>query len=428
MRMKFNKSGHLILASAAALLVSGLLSACLSTSTADFVFVASSKAAGSNSYGIINVMEVNAQSGTLRQIPTSPFPSQGRNPVAEVVSPDHQYLYVVNHDDNTIVQFQIGSDGKLYAQGTINTPGIFPVALAIDPGEQFLYVVDTYEPLPTCSPAAPCPGSVAVFPILPGKPGNISTSVDAGPNGICPNAPAGGLCAPIANPVTGLDYYPLTLGSDIVTPFGVNVIANGNNLYVTAQDATNGTGYIFNFAATSGVLTANTTLPIISTGAGSLPTSIISLGSSTLFVADSVNLANAPAGNIFTYSVAANGALTFEGAYAAGNTPVSLAIDPGGKYLFAANSVDSNLSSFTISGTALSSIGTYAAGSQPSAVLVDPNLGQYVYVTNFLGSNGVGTVSGFALNPASGGLTNAINTPFISGALPSAMAAIPHKF
>ena len=428
MRMKFNKSGQLFLVSAAALLVSGLLSACLPTNSADFLFVASSKAAGSSNYGMIDVMEINAQSGSLRPIPTSPFPSQGRNPVAEVVSPDSQYLYVVNHDDNTIVQFRIGIDGKLYAQSTINTPGIFPVALAMDPAQQFLYVIDTYEPLPTCSPAAPCPGSIAVFPILPGVPGNTSTSADAGPSGICPNAPAGGLCQAITNPVTGLNYYPLTIGTDIVTPFGVSVLANGNNLYITTQDATNGVGYIFNFTASSGVLTADIAQPIISTGAGTLPTSIINAGSSALFVADSVNLSIAPAGNIFSYSVAANGSLTFAGAYAAGNTPVSLAIDPAGKYFYAANSVDGNLSAFTISGTALSSIGTYAAGSQPSAVLVDPHLGQFIYVTNFLGSNGVGTVSGFAVNPASGGLTNAVNTPFISDGLPTSMASIPHKF
>ena len=124
MRMKFNKSGQLFLVSAAALLVSGLLSACLVTNTADFVFVASSKAAGPNNYGQIDVMEVNAQSGLLRPIPTSPFPSQGRNPVAEVVSPDGNYLYVVNQDDKSIVEFQIGNDGKVYAQSTINTLGL----------------------------------------------------------------------------------------------------------------------------------------------------------------------------------------------------------------------------------------------------------------------------------------------------------------
>ena len=50
----------------------------------------------------------------MRQIPTSPFPSGGRNPVAEAVSADQANLYVVNQDDNSIVQFTIGNDGKFY--------------------------------------------------------------------------------------------------------------------------------------------------------------------------------------------------------------------------------------------------------------------------------------------------------------------------
>jgi len=123
--MKFNKSGQLLLVSAASLFVAGLLTAC-GTNTVDFVYVTSAQAAGSNNYGEVNVFEVNVQSGFMRQIPTSPFPSGGRNPVADAVSTDNQNLYVVNQDDNSIVQFAIGTDGKLYPQNTVNTPGSFP--------------------------------------------------------------------------------------------------------------------------------------------------------------------------------------------------------------------------------------------------------------------------------------------------------------
>src|SRR5208337_3734808 len=92
-----------------------------------------------------------------------PFPSGGRNPVAEAVSTDNTNLYVVNQDDNTIVQFVIGNDGKLYPQNTTNTPGIYPLAVAVNGSN--LFVLDTYQPLPICSTAAPCSGSIAVFPI-----------------------------------------------------------------------------------------------------------------------------------------------------------------------------------------------------------------------------------------------------------------------
>ncbi len=102
------------------------MTAC-STLTVDFVFVTSAKAAGTNNYGEVDVFEVNSESGQMRQIPTSPFPSGGRNPVAEAVSSDNTNLYVVNQDDNSIVQFIIGNDGKLYPQNTVNTPGIYPL-------------------------------------------------------------------------------------------------------------------------------------------------------------------------------------------------------------------------------------------------------------------------------------------------------------
>ena len=114
--MKFNKSGHLLLASGASLAVACLLTACsqlTETLTVDFVYVTSAIAAGPNSYGQVDVFEINSKSGHMRQIPTSPFPSGGRDPVAEAVSSDNANLFVVNRDDNTIVNFIIGSDGKL---------------------------------------------------------------------------------------------------------------------------------------------------------------------------------------------------------------------------------------------------------------------------------------------------------------------------
>src|ERR1039458_1458674 len=92
MRMKFNKSSQLLLVSAASILVAGLMTAC-ATLTVDFVFVASSKAAGPNNYGEINIFEVNSESGHMRQIPASPVPSGGRFPIAEAVSSDNTNLF-----------------------------------------------------------------------------------------------------------------------------------------------------------------------------------------------------------------------------------------------------------------------------------------------------------------------------------------------
>ena len=224
MRMKFNKSSQLALVSAASFLAATLVTACsqiTQTLTVDFVYVASSKAAGPNNYGEINVFEINSESGRMRQIPSSPFPSAGRDPVAEAVSADYGSLFVVNQDDNNIAQFVIGTDGKLYPYNTVNTPGIFPLAIAANKSN--LFVVDTYEPLPICSTADPCPGSIAVYPL---STGSIANPVAMG--------------TPVTNSAVSASYWPLTLSgakfSHIIVPTAVNVLASGSYVYVSAYD------------------------------------------------------------------------------------------------------------------------------------------------------------------------------------------------
>lgn len=422
MSMKFNKSSQLLLVSAASLLAASLVTAC-ATLTVDFVFVTSSRAAGPNNYGEINVMEVDSESGHLRQIPTSPFPSGGRNPVAEAVSTDQSTLYVVNHDDNSIVQFAIGNDGKVYPQNTVNTPAVFPMAVAVSGSN--LFVVDTYQPLPTCSPANPCSGAVAVLPI----------------------GTADALGAPVSN--NDLAYWPLTLpsSSDVMLPTAINVVTSKSGtsvntyVYVTAFDWTAsgsanpaGTtsictqppsiysgplGYIFGFSVGSGgVLTPlNGGAPF---AAGTLPCAIASAPSGNyVYVTDSTN------GNVRAYS-AASGLLTplSSGPFPAGNQPSAITVDPSGNYAFVANALDSTISAYSVSSGALTGIGTYATDVQPVAIMVDPSTSHFVYAANFLGA----TVSGYQLetgtSPAS--LLATQNTPYKVSAQPTAMVAITH--
>ncbi|MGH7866123.1 MAG: beta-propeller fold lactonase family protein, partial [Candidatus Dormibacteraceae bacterium] len=194
--MKLSRSSQLLLVAGASLAAATLITACqqfTQTLTVDFVYVASNRAAGPNQAGEIDVFEINSESGHMRQIPTSPFPSGGRNPVAEAVSSDYQNLFVVNQDDNNIVQFAIGTDGKLYPNNTINTPGIFPLAIAASKNNVF--VVDTYQPLPLCSTAEPCTGSISVIPLLaPSAVQNCSTTVCLG--------------SPVNNSAVSGQYWP----------------------------------------------------------------------------------------------------------------------------------------------------------------------------------------------------------------------------
>jgi len=417
MRMKFNKSGQLVLVSAASLLVAGLLTACGSTLTVDFVYVASSKAAGPNNYGEIDVMEVNSESGRMRAIATSPFPSGGRNPVAEAVSTDHNNLYVVNQDDNSIVQFAIGNDGKVYPQNTVNTPGVFPMAVAVTAAN--LFVADTYQPLPTCSPAQPCPGSIAVFPIAAATSSVAGGALQTG--------------TPI-NACNGLDYLPLKVAgvpsTDVIAPAAIAV--NGSNLFVAAYDMTANTGYVFGFVVGS-LSCPNNPAPYTK-----IPT-LTAMGASPLRVGTQPSaIATDPSGKFVyltdyeqgkIYGLVAGGSgLSFIAGepFAAGNEPSAVAVDPSGSFAFVANSLDSTISTYSLDSNSgvLAPVtgGTYATGTQPVALIVDPSTNHYVYTANYLG----GTVSGFMLTSTGGPLVTTQGATYTTNAQPTAMAAIPH--
>ncbi len=406
MRMKFNKPIQLLAISAASLLAASFLSAC-STLTVDFVYVTSAKAAGPNNYGEVNVFEINSESGRMRQIVTSPFPSGGRNPVAEAVSPDEADLYVVNRDDNSIVQFVIGTDGKLYPQNTVNTPGIFPLGVSV--AGSYLYVLDTFQPLPTCSPASPCSGSVAVFPIL-------NTAQAAA---LKPSQPANTLGTPVVNTSISASYWPLllsgTAASDVFVPTAITV-SSGGSVYATGYDSTTNLGYVFGFTTGSdGTLTAIPGFPV---AVGTHPSAIASDASGAyLYVTDSAQ-------NVVHGFQISGGALTaLSGSpFATGGQPGAIVLDATGKYAMVANTQDSNLSVYSVSAGNLSRLGTYTTGTQPVAIGIDPSLNQYVYTANFLGNN----VSGFQLNPADGSLLNSQFSPSAANPNPTAVAAVTH--
>ncbi|MGA8731099.1 MAG: beta-propeller fold lactonase family protein [Terracidiphilus sp.] len=410
--MKFNRSSQLVLVSVVSLLVAGLVTAC-GTLTVDFVFVTSAKAAGPNNYGEVNVFEVNSESGFMRQIKTSPFPSGGRNPVAEGVSADSTTLYVINQDDNTIVQFAIGNDGKLYPQNTLNTPGVFPLAVAVT--ANYLYVADTYQPLPTCSTAAPCSGSVAVYPILSA----------AQAKALAPPQPADTLGSPLTNASISANYWPLNLVSNpthVLTPTAITTLGSGAYVYVTAFDATSGGGYVFGFTVNSdGTLAAMPGSPF---AAGMHPSAIAAdPGGNYVYVTDFAM------GNVLAFSVSSGSLTPVAGSpFTTGNAPSAIVVDATGKYAYIANSSDSNVSAYSISNGVLSFLGgssapaAYTTGVQPVAIGIDPSLNQYLYTANFLGN----TVSGFELNATNGTLLNSQESPYPSSANPTAVAAIPH--
>lgn len=335
--MKFGKIGtvgtfrNALLVSAAALLVATLFTAC-GTLTVGFLYVSTTR----QTPGQIEVYEVNSESGVLRTIPTSPFPSGGRDPISEAVSPDYKWLYAANQDDNNIVEFGIGNDGKLYPQNTVNIPGAFPVSIAVNAAGTYLYAVDTLSPVAGCTLANPCPGALSVFPI---------------------NSD-GSLGNPVANNNQYPNYWPLLLAptntTSVLTPTAVNVLANGDSVYVTAYNAVTNAGYLFAYSVNGdGTLSQlNGSVPL---SLGSEPVAMASdTGSAYLYVADKLK------NKISSFQVGSGGALTLVGTTATGNLPMALALF-NDKFLYVANSLDSTVTGYTIGSGSLATIATYAS-------------------------------------------------------------------
>ena len=387
MRMKLSKFGRIALASVVSLGLGFGATACGPSNTIDFLYVTASK----QNPGQVSVYKVDSEAGILYQITDSPYPSGGRNPVADVASANGKNLYVINHDDNTIVEFAIGTDGKLYPQQTCNMPGSYPTQLAINEAGTYLYVVETYQP--NFSVNIPGPGALVVFPV------NANGQLGA----------TSSLCQPVSN---GANAF-FALGNN---PVAVNVLAGGNFVYaVNESDATVSALQV----GTNGVLSSVGLFKV-----GTAPNALASDPTGKfLYVTDGAS------NQMYGFQVQAGGSLVMMPApFKTDNLPDAVAVDPLGLYVYVANYNGNDVSAYTIdqstgNATPISGSVTYAVGNGPLCILIEPSEGRYIYTANFLSN----TVSGLALNPATGALSAVQNTPFSSGQQPTCSAAITHN-
>jgi 6-phosphogluconolactonase len=384
--MKLSKFGRIALASVVSLGLGFGATACGPSNTIDFLYVTASK----QNPGQISVYKVDSQAGILYQITDSPY-TAGRNPVADVASPNGKNLYVINHDDNTIQEYAIGTDGKLYPQQTCNMPGSYPSQLTVNKAGTYLYVVETYQP--NFNTAITGPGALVVFPINANGQLGATTS----------------LCAPVPNGTNA--FFPL--GNN---PVAVNVLANGNFVY--AVNETDATLDIFQVAS-SGGLTQIGKVPV-----GVAPTAVASDPAGRfLYVTDGGS------NQLYGFQVQSGGSLVMMPApFQTDNLPDAVAVDPLGLYVYVANYNANNVDAYTIdqttgNATPVSGSAKYAVGSGPLCILIEPSEGRYIYTANFLSNN----VSGLSLNTATGGLSAAQNSPFVAAGQPTCTAAITHN-
>jgi len=372
-----------------------------------YVYVTTAKPLTSGSPdGGVSAYAVDYQIGSLTPLADSPIQA-GRNPVTLVASPSGLNLYVVNHDDSSVGEYAIGTDGKIYLQNTYNVTGSMATAIAIDAAGKFLYVTFTYQLGPNgqqlYSPASPGPGGVTIFPInADGSLGTASTlKVGNNPVGIVVSRAKTGSTATFAYVV-----------DQEVSP-KATVLGFSQNTTTGALTPVPGT-----------VITTDSTGKTVATGfgAGTTP-SAIAEDPSARFVYITDQATNQLYGNV----VASNGSLIpmTNSPFATGIFPVGVTIDPRGDFLYVANLTSSTVGAYAIdtaTGTPVGSVGSAstATDTSPTCVAIEPALGIYLYTSNNLAN----TVSAMQLDPHNGGLKQVQNTPFPSSALPTCAVAV----
>jgi 6-phosphogluconolactonase len=395
--------------------------ACSRDYVADYVYTVSA------SSGNINGFAVDYQTGILTQITGSPFQTGFVRETTLVPSPDGKFLYVLSgSEDSKVIEFAVGTDGKLYGQHTYSLTGTYPTSMAVDAAGKYLYVTFLYQP--GFTPASPGPGGVTIFPI--NSDNTLGTPINIGST---PYLPVGN--NPVAVSVSPAVCSPTPIVTTNLSCTGASGSGNQNIfVYVVDQEASpNATvlGYAQN--TTSGVLTPlsgttyNTTLGTWQGYPAGVAPSAIATDPTGRYVYVADQNSNQIYGYAIDNQVSGNLKALVSSPYGTGLFPVSLVIDPRGKYLYTTNYNSGTVSSFAINQAdgALSSVAgstSFTTGTRPTCVTIDPALGIYLYTSNYLD----GTVSAGQLSPNTGALTGVQNSPFTVSALPACVASVPN--
>ena len=380
------------------------LGACSNDYTVSYVYMVTQGVQGSNNHSLLNSYQVDYQNGRLYNMPDSPNDSGGRNGVAIVAAPNNLFLYAVNNFDSTVVEFAIGTDGKLYAENTYNISGSLPVAAAIDSTGKFLYIAFTYQTNPDGSQlytsSNPGPGGISIFKINADNTLGKPTTVNVGRN-----------------------------------PVAIAASPTGKYVYVAEQDSASGANILgFTENAATGALTL---MPGQTVNPGNVPSSgyasgpapaglLLDSSETHLYVTDKTN------GEIETYSIGAGGVPTQIGTTPTDAGPMGMSFDLQGKYLYVAASVANAIDGYTIAANGVPVRSTVAAsvqaGTGPTCISVSgspsnahPTHAVYMYVSNGLSNN----VTAEQLNETTGELDQIIGSPFGGASLPACIITVP---
>jgi 6-phosphogluconolactonase len=338
---------------------------------------------------------INPTTGRLAAIAGSPFP-QITAPSAIAVSSDGFFAFVTNAGaSNAVTAFRVATDGRLLrVSATQANPnpapvGMEPVALIISPNNQFLYVSNRGSDTVTAFSIDDA-GALTLVPQTGATTNPVSVQGDA-PAGmtVSPNGQflyvssstsnvitvfqieASGLLTLV--PATGANPNPISVGG--TDPKSVRISPNGSFLYVANSGSNTVTAFQIgsNGLLTQVPSTASNQNPI-SVG-GTAPNGIIvSSNGQFLYSANG-------GGNVTTFTIGGGGLLTLAppssgnlNPVPAGTNPVAVTLSPDGQALFVANA-GGTVSSYTIAAASglLAPVNPllgnpFRAGTSPSSI------------------------------------------------------------
>ncbi len=336
-----------------------------------------------------------------------------------------RYLYVAVPGLNEIVVYREDPNSGILTQlaGSPITAGSAVQSLVIHPSRKFMYAAN----------AGDSPGDVSLFTISSG--GAI--------NEVTPRTQAGTAPTVLAMDPAGNFLYVGNSGSLNVSVFSINsttgilsevagspfqmglsplnlaVSPSGGFLYVTGVGFP---GYIEAFSVNQGQI-SNTPVPGSPFVTGNGPYGLtISPDGGFLYTANKLD------DSISEYTINSDGSLKPFSNSPIGEQytgPLALLIDKSGKYMFVANQGSSNVAAYSIGaqGAAAGALNLltnspFATGASPSALAMDPN-GKYLFV----GNQTTPKIQSFQLDTGTGTLTS-VNTYTLPGA-PTSIAVTP---
>jgi len=323
-----------------------------------------------------------------------------------------KYVYVANATTSTVAGFSIGTSKLTAVNGSPLSLGYVPLALAVSRSNSFLFVA----------------GAGAVYRYTINSDGSLSTpSTGAGVAALTEAAldtsPDGQWLFGLNSVSNVLDEFKIdtSTGNLTVAASTPYTPANGTVLQRAVKVAPTG-NLIFAALGTAGdvVFTLNTSTGAVAQSQTLAPASSTSSDNdlavnsavSYLYIARS-----GTGGGVAVYKVGANGQLdSISGSpFAAGNQPWAIALDSTGKYVYAANRSENNITGYAIgtnsaltalsgspytSGTLVNSLaasGTYLfAGANGG----NPDLSMYTFDSTTAGKLNLATSTATDTNPA----------------------------